>query len=373
MARIGINALALAAGRTGGAETYIRKLIGCPQFSQALAEHDVSIFTGTPVDPALGKSSFQIVNCPVNPADRSRRIIWEQLHLPQILHKYKLDLVHFPYSSSCFRYSRPSVITVHDTTNFIMPESVCLTEKIYRKILQTAAARNPVCHMIAVSETDRTLLEKHLKLPTGRTSVVYHGAPEEFKAPAETIGNPRPEGPLLWIGRAYYHKNVELLIRMMAELKTMLGPATPQMKLIGLDDASISRLGALARQLEISALITLAGPVGHAELPAIMRQARMLVFPSLYESFGLPPLEAMYSGAPVLCSDLPILREILGDAALYADPQHPRAFALQCADLISNTDMWRKTAQRGYTQAGRYSWERCAHETAAVFKKCIQL
>jgi glycosyltransferase involved in cell wall biosynthesis len=285
MASIGINALALAAGRTGGAETYIRKLIGCPAFKEALAEHDISIFTGTPCRSGSGTKRLSDCKLPGQSDDRNRRIIWEQLHLPQILHKHKLDLVHFPYSSSCFRYSKPSVITVHDTTNFIMPESVCLTEKIYRKILQTASARNPVCHMLAVSETDRATLERHLTLPAGRTSVVYHGAPEEFKAPAETIGNPRPEGPLLWIGRAYYHKNVELLIRMMAELKTMLGPATPQMKLIGLDDASISRLGALARQLEVSALITLAGPVGYAELPAIMRQARMLVFSFFVRKF----------------------------------------------------------------------------------------
>ena len=369
MARIGINALALDPARTGGAETYIRKLVCCPVFKQQLTKHSVTVFCGTPADPQIEQSGFQIVKCPVDSAQRNKRILWEQLHLPRLLREQQLDLVHFPYSSSCFSYRKTSVVTVHDTTNFVMPESVCLTERLYRKILQSAAARNPACHMIAVSETDRAILQQHMKLSPGRTSVVYHGAPDEFKTAPDNSGTPRPGAPLLWIGRPYYHKNVELLIKMMAVLKSMLNDDTPQLQLIGLDEASTKSLDALARQLAVSSLVSLSGPVPHARLPSIMQNTGILVFPSLYESFGLPPLEAMYSGAPVVCSDLPILREILGDAALYADPQNHQTFAAHCADLIRNVNKWQEHARRGYARAQEFTWEKCAQNTVAIFEQ----
>ncbi|MFO1492730.1 MAG: glycosyltransferase family 1 protein, partial [Kiritimatiellia bacterium] len=312
MARIGINAVALDPHRTGGAETYLRQLIGCPAFRSALGAHDVVLFTGTPSDPVIDSSGFEVVRCPVDPRRRNARILWEQAALPDMLKSRRPDLVHFPYSTTCWRYREPQVVTVHDTANFVMPRSVGLAERVYRRVLQSRYRRNPRCHLIAVSDTDRRIFQRHLTLPDDRVCTVYHGGPAAFSCDEATLGSPRPEGGLLWVGRPYHHKNVDLLVRMMAELARRRPGRVPALRMVGLDEANRARLGRLAADLGVSEHIRLEPARPHHELPGLFRSAQIFVFPSLYESFGLPPLEALCSGTPVVCSDLEILREILG-------------------------------------------------------------
>lgn len=374
MANIGIVATALAPDRTGGAETYLRKLLGCDQFQKDLEGHEVTVFSGTPCDAALKSCPFRVVECGVDSRNRMKRIFWEQSVLPGILRKAELDLVHFPYSTHCLTYTRPAVITVHDTANFIMPKSVCASEKIYRRILQRGIASNAKNHIIAVSETDKAVLQRNLGLPESRMSVVYHGAPEEFRLPGqagEAEGTARPEGFLLWIGRPYYHKNILFLLEVQRRLREMQA-IPPPLRLVGLDEEWRRKIRAEADRLGVGDLIVAEPPVAHADLAPIMREARLFLFPSLYESFGIPPLEAMLSGTPVVCSDLPILKEILGDAARYADPKDPAAFAAACAELLREEAVWREQVRRGHARADRYTWEACARDTVAVYHRALR-
>ena len=373
MARICINALALDPKRTGGAETYVRQLIGCPAFREALAGHEVTLLSGTPSDPVLERSGFEVVRRPVEPARRNARILWEQVTLPGLLADLRPDLVHFPYSTTCWRYAGPQVVTVHDTTNFIMPRSVGLAERVYRRVLQSRYRKNPRCHIIAVSETDRRILQRHLTLPDDRVSTVYHGGPAAFSCDEATLGAPRPEGGLLWVGRPYYHKNVDLLVRMMAALARRRPGRVPALRMVGLDEPSRERLGQLAAELGVREHIRFEPARPHHELPALFREASLFVFPSLYESFGLPPLEALCSGTPVVCSDLEILREILGPAARYADPRDPEAFATQCDTLLDQPALWAEQARAGRAVAAGYSWERCARETVRAYERALEV
>lgn len=370
MAKIGIVATALSPGRTGGAETYIRKLLGCPEYQEALQKHEVMLFAGTPCDAALKACPFQIIECNIDSRNRTKRILWEQFFLPGILKNHKLDLVHFPYSTNCLGYTDPAVITIHDTTNFIMPKSVCLSEKIYRRILQSGIVSNTDNHVIAVSETDKTILQKYLKLPASRMSVAYHGAPEDFFLPQEPT-TPRKSGYMLWIGRPYYHKNIEFLVVVQKHLRDLLKQTTPVLRLIGLDKDNQTRIKKIAEQYKVADLVETVPPMPHNQLVPVMQKARLFVFPSLYESFGIPPIEAMQSGTPVVCSDLPILKEILGDAALYANPKDPIAFAQDCAALLQDDQKWTQYVQRGYAQAKRYTWKHCALDTVNIYEKLL--
>lgn len=372
MARIGINATSLDPGRTGGAETYVRELIGSASFQQALATHEVVVFAGTPADPALKASPFEVVRCPVDPRRRNTRILWEQTDLPRLFRRHRLDLVHFPYSSTCWSYSAPQVVTVHDTINFIMPRTMSVAERVYRKILQHRFKANPRCRIIAVSNTDASVLRRHLKLEEKRTAVVYHGRPEAFVADPETVGAPRPGGDLLWVGRPYLHKNVELLVRMMAELVRRRPGRVPTLHMVGVDREASERLGRLAGRLGVRDVIRFSPPRPHGELPALFQSARLLVFPSLIESFGLPPLEALCAGTPVVCSDLAIFREILGEAACFADPHDAAAFAGQCERLLDQPELWTRQARAGHAHSRRYTWDRCAEETVAVYEDTLR-
>ncbi len=370
MAQIGIVATALAPNRTGGAETYIRKLLGCSAFHDALQKHAVTVFTGTPIDASITACPFRIIACNIDTRNRTKRILWEQMSLPRILKKHQLDLVHFPYSTNCLRYTQSTVITIHDTTNFIMPKSVCLSEKIYRYILQRGIVSNTKNHIIAVSETDKAILQQHLKLSASRMSVVYHGAPEDFFLPQEPT-TPRPSGYILWIGRPYYHKNIEFLVGVQKHLRDLLPQQPPMLRFIGLDEKNQMRIKKIAATYKVADLIETAPPMPHNQLVPVMQQARLFVFPSLYESFGIPPIEAMQSGTPVVCSDLPILKEILGNAALYADPKDPQVFAQACATLLNDDQKWTEHVQRGYAQAKRYTWEQCALDTVNIYEKLL--
>lgn len=372
MARIGISAVALDPNRTGGAETYIRQLLGCPEFHHVVRKHELFVFVGDPCDPALKNCGFRLIRCPTSPVNRSRRLLWEQYALPDILNRHQLDLVHFPYSAFSWTYRKPLVVTVHDTTNFIMPRSVSLTERIYRAVLQRRLVHHPCAHVIVPSRTDREVFVSHLKLPPDHCHPVHHGHPRDFQIAKDQVGIPRPGGGLLWVGRAYHHKNIDLLFHVTAELSRRMGQHAPRLRLVGIEPRRKDRLAHLARKLGILSLVDIDPPASHASLRACFRQARVLVYPSTYESFGLPPLEAMCSGTPVVCSDIPIFREVLGEAALYGDPARSDTFANACAALLQDQDAWRRQARRGYEHAQRYTWTRCASVTAAVYEQAMR-
>lgn len=372
MARIGISAVALDPARTGGAETYLRQLVTCPEFHHSLRGHEILLFVGNPCDPVFTQSGCELVHCPTSPVNRRRRLLWEQYGLPRILARYRLDLVHFPYSGFPWAYTKAMIVTVHDTTNFVMPASVSLLERIYRAVLQARLARRSHAYIITASKTDGAILASRLKLPQDRCFPVYHGYPANFLIQRDIVGVPRPRGELLWIGRPYHHKNVDLLLRMMEAMAHAMGADAPGLRLVGIPASAKRRFTDLAHRLGVSSLVAIDPPLCHASLPAILHKARILVYPSTYESFGLPPLEAMCRGTPVVCSDIPVFREILGDAAVYADPSRPDAFARACMDLLQDQAAWSRQARKGHDHVQYFSWSRCALKTAEVYEQALR-
>ncbi len=373
MARIGINAVALEPHRTGGAETYIRQLLRCPEFHHALRHHEVLVFTGRTIDPDLKNCGLRLVRASVDSACRNHRLLWEQYAFPGLLRRHHIDLVHFPYSGFPWACRTPFVVTVHDTTNFVIPRSVSPVEHLYRRILQRRLARIDHGHAITVSDADRAVFLRHVPLDADRCTTVHHGRSPDFTCPEPLLGQPRPSGELIWFGRPYHHKNIDLLPRMMPHLYALLDQAPqisrPNLRLVGLDTEERQRVLALGQSLNITSHMTVEPPVSHERLPDYLRKARLLIFPSIYESFGLPALEAMSSGTPVVCSDIPVFRELFADAAIYADPFRPEDFARSCFELLSSPDSWRNQAKLGFQRAQAYTWPRCAEETAEVYEK----
>lgn len=373
MARIGISAVALEPHRTGGAETYIRQLLRCPAFHHALRRHEVLVFTGQTIDPALENCGLRLVRATVDPACRNHRLLWEQYAFPGLLRRHDIDLVHFPYSGFPWACRTPFVVTIHDTTNFVMPGSVSLPERVYRRILQRRLPKIDHGHVITVSDADRTVFLRHVPLDARRCTTVHHGRSPDFTCPEPLLGQPRPDGDLIWFGRPYHHKNIDLLPRMMPHLYALLDQASlrsrPKLRLVGLDAEEQRRALALGQSLSITSHITVEPPVPHERLPDYLRKARLLIFPSTYESFGLPALEAMSSGTPVVCSDIPVFRELFADAAIYADPSRPEDFARACFGLLSVPESWHSQAVLGFHRAQVYTWARCAEETAAVYER----
>ena len=171
---------------------------------------------------------------------------------------------------------------------------------------------------------------------------------------------------LLYVGNAFPHKNLKRLIR---AFKVILA-SKPSLKLIlvGKVDDFYKLFQILCKELEIEKSVIFAGRVSDKELKRLYQNASIYVFPSFLEGFGLPGLEAMENGLPVISSDSSCLPEIYGDAALYFNPQNTEEIVKAILELLNNKDLRDKLVKRGYKRIKKFSWQKCAQETLEIYR-----
>jgi len=369
MAHIGINAVFLEPGRMGGVETYTRQLI---RHLQAVdSPHRFKVFIGSPSEPPpIEADRWSLVRLPVNPHHRNRRILWEQFRLPRVMGRLAIDLAHFPYSSSPYLYDRPAVVSIHDSIRIQYPHLVPPVERAYRRVIESNLKQTGR-HVIAVSQYDASIQQQALGLADGRISVVHYGVDERF-AVDRPLDLAERADEAVWIGNPYPHKNVATLFEA-DRLLVGRGVTPPRLRLIGIRHPRQRQ--ALAERAAAAGLdadrLTIESAIGHERLPEVYRQAKLLLFPSRYESFGMPVLEAMASGTPVVCGDIPAMRELFEDAAVLVDPDRPDLYADAIAELIGDRSRFLDQASRGPALAGRFSWRQCAARTHAVYERLL--
>ncbi|MFZ2299754.1 MAG: glycosyltransferase family 1 protein [Candidatus Moraniibacteriota bacterium] len=318
----------------------------------------------------------------------------EQLLFPILLLRFRLDLVHFPHFNVPFLYPKKFIVTIHDLILLRYPTlenstRAALFYRIkfaaYRLIIASAVWRAE--HIVTVSHfTEQDILGRY---PSARKkiSVTYEAtdlscqllSPEQERASLSRLGLLKKGAPethekitrdilhpyLLYVGNAYPHKNLEALVRMAASF-----PAY-RFVLVGKEDYFYARLKRIAER-QGSQNVIFAGFIDDRELNTLYRFALCYVFPSFYEGFGLPPLEAMARGLPVLASRAGALAEILGEAARYFDPHTEGSFARELAAVLESETIRAELSLRGYRQAARYSWERMAAETLALYGASVK-
>jgi len=386
--RIGINAVFLDPRRTGGAETYTRELLAAMQ--QLDTDDDVVLFVPQNAEPPVTNERFEIVRCPVDPANRWKRIAWEHWALPGLMRQHRLDLVHFPYGLLPFCFRGRAVVTVHDTVRFFAPEEMPWLQRVHRGIVERRIGDSGQ-HVIAVSRSDGENIARHLPMPAERIFPVYHGVSERWFgeppgvsrrriATPQTLTLPGPGRPqkhttagdyLLWIGRPYPTKNLDVLIEAYALLRSR-NEDVPPLRLIGIEPQHEWRLQGMLHSHRLLDAVSLERPVSHDSLPALVQAADMLIYPSRLESFGLPVLEAMACGTPVVCADIPVFRELHGENVVYASPFSPEEFARSIERLLQQPALRRQLAQRGREHARRFTWKACAKATWAVFQHLLE-
>lgn len=363
---IGIVATALDDSRTGGAETYIRNLL--KHLQRLEVDENYVVFVPRNFDLPIVNKRFRAVRCPVDPARRYRRIVWEQQSLPQTLRNHGLDLVHFPYSTVPRTWREPAVVTVHDSLRFVFPKGMPLAERWYRARNDAWIARGKH-HVIAVSHDDANRINRNTAIPKERTHVVYHGASLSPRSERSCLVPER--GPVLWYGHPYPHKNVPFLIRAFARLIHHHGHDL-RLRLIGIRPNVRGKLEAVACQESVKDAIDLLEPLPHDHLLDELSSARLFAFPSLCESFGLPALEAIAAGVPVVCSDLPVFHELYGDHVHYGSAANVDHFA-----ATLNRALAAAPAACGANQAqveslvARFSWDECARNTRRVYNTSL--
>lgn len=301
----------------------------------------------------------------------------EQVQMPKILAKCGPDLVHFPHFNVPVRYKGRFVVTIHDLILFRHPTRKASTlsapayfikKQAYRRVINRAVKNSE--KIIAVSEHTRKDILKNFNVRPDKVVVTHEGvdaADRPLTETSETIlkkyGIIKPY--ILYVGNAYPHKNLERLVLAFREL-TKKHPGL-SLVLGGKTDYFYKRLKKFTEDNHIPRVV-FSDHIDDDHLPVVYREAKLYVFPSLYEGFGLPPLEAMARNVPVASSNSSCLPEILGDAACYFDPRGISEVAEAIEKVLEDFDLREKLIAAGREQIKKYSWKKMAKETLEIYQ-----
>lgn len=304
----------------------------------------------------------------------------EQIFLPKIIKKLKADLVHFPHWNVPLFYRGNFVVTIHDLLLLHYPTRRASTlgpllywfkNKIFLRVIKHAIRSSK--KIIAVSEFTRQDIIDTLKINPDKivTTLLSPSPIKDFNETIElnlakkyTITKPY----WLYVGVAYPHKNLETLLTAWQIFCDQYGQ-NYQLVLAGKKNYFYERLQKIINEKNIQNVI-LTDFVSDSELSALYKQASLYVFPSLYEGFGLPPLEAMQYDLPVISSSSTCLKEILAEGAAYFDPCQPEKIAQTAQLILNDPNQRQKLIVQGQKILQKYSWNKTAQQTIAVYQKC---
>jgi len=306
--------------------------------------------------------------------------LWLLGYLPVRLAALKADLYHGPaVFLPLVKLGYRTVVTIHDLVSFLFPATVPRKYSLYMRLMTRLAVRS-ADRIIAVSRATGDDLRRLLRVPEGKVVVIHEGVGPEFRvtpgaeaAAAEPVLRRYGIRPpyCLFVGNLEPRKNLTRLIEAFALLRarTRLGPAvSPQLVLAGTRGWLSGGIFQAVERHGLGADIVLTGYVPPGDLPVLYARAACFVFPSLYEGFGLPVLEAMAAGAPVIASRVGAIPEVAGDAALLVDAHRPAELAEAIAAVLTDPVLRARLVAGGRARAALFTWERVARETLAVYE-----
>ncbi|MFN3337383.1 MAG: glycosyltransferase family 4 protein [Thermomicrobium sp.] len=303
------------------------------------------------------------------PTERpSVRIAWEQLVAPWATRD--CAVIHGPVNVLPLALARPGVVTVHDLAFLHFPEHYPATKRWYLRLLTALSVRR-ARRVIAVSETTRRDLVQLYGMAPERITTIPNGIDADWRRVDDgelerwRRQQGLPERFLLFVGTVQPRKNLTTLLEAFAQL----GPEFPwPLFVVGAAGWLDSPIYRRAEALGLARRVRFTGYVPPEELRYWYSAATIFIYPSLYEGFGLPLLEAMACETPVITSNCSALPEVAGDAAVLVEPTDPLAIAAAIRSLAMDEERRRMLAQAGRERARQFTWERTARETAAVYR-----
>jgi glycosyltransferase involved in cell wall biosynthesis len=362
--RIGVNALYLIPGGVGGTEIYLRSLLGALAEIDALNQYIV--FTNRETEAGLvpATANFAVAPQPVRAAFRPARMIWEQTGLPLAVRRERLDVLLSPGFTGPVLCPCPSVTVFHDLQHKRHPEHFRWFDLPFWRIFLWASAHRSRL-LLADSEATRRDLLRFYRLREEQVQVVPLGVGSRFFE----LGRQRRqvEPYLLCVSTLHPHKNLERLIRVFAEFRR----SHPEFRLViaGLRGFHAEALEALTARLGLGEHVRLTGWIPPDELEELYRRACAFVFPSTFEGFGLPVLEALAAGIPTACSAIEPLTELAAGAALQFDPTDEAAMRQALVRLVSDEELRARLSEQGPRRAAAFPWRRTAELTLAALRQ----
>jgi len=378
--QIGLYTAFLTPSQIGGIETYLRQLV--KHLAQVDRHNRYTLFVTKQnhhlfADLPYGFELAQISLLPPGPIILARLMHKLRLlpaYAARQMQRFPLDVLHYPGSTiDQPSITFPCVLTLHDIQHEYHPEFFSSTTLAWRKANFKPSAQK-ACYIITDSEyTRRTIIEKY-NIPAHKTQTIHLGINKIFHFPVgpETINNIRqtyrlPEKFIFFPANAWPHKNHIRLFEAMKLLKQKYH-ITCKLVLSGILKSEQATLRSLIRQAGISEDIHILGYVPYQDLPGIYAAATTLVFPSLFEGFGIPVLEAMACGCPVICSNTTSLPELAGEAALLIDPLDVAQMAEAIYNIVTSKTLRSTLQTKGLEQVKFFSWRHTARETVKVYE-----
>jgi glycosyltransferase involved in cell wall biosynthesis len=380
-ARIGIAAQLLSfAGsyRQAGVSRYIAELLRDFATADPAAGQTYTAFVGpVPVPPTFLPAEggpLRFVHSRLPTGRPPVRIAWEQALAPLAVARARLDLLHGPVGALPLAAPCRGIVTIHDLAFLAHPEALGAGRRRYLTAIIALSARR-AAKIIAVSAFTRDEIVARLGVPADKVAVVHNAVDAAFAPlPPDEIARFRaeqglPERLILWVGTLEPRKNLTGLLDAFAHLAPQIDA---ELVIVGgqgwMYDDALARVATLG----LAGRVRFAGFVPDAQLPRWYNAASVFVYPSLYEGFGLPPLEALACGVPTVTSAGTAMAEIVGDAALLADPRDPAALAAAIGRALDDTALRAALRDAGPRRAAGFTWARAAAATRAVYAEVLE-
>lgn len=369
---IGIDIRAARWYRGTGIGTYTYELIDAINKLDNLNQY--TLFNDDKQSSISFNPNFEISYIDSNPTNN----FWESVNPPNILQNKNLDIYHVPQNGVGLpiKHTTPFVITLHDTIPIHMPETVGDTYlNIFNTQMESIIDR---CDgIITVSEFSKKDIAKDFNFPKEKIYVTYLASENIYKPLNKLLCSnilkkhySLPDNYILYVGGFSPRKNISGLIEAFSKVYTKLPPDT-KLVIAGTKGKSYSIYKSLAEKLNISEKVIFPGFIFMEHMPHLYNNALLLVYPSFYEGFGLPPIEAMACGTPVVSSNTTSIPEILGDSALLCSPSNIDELTESILSAILDNNVRTTLIQKGFEKSNSLSWENTAIETLKSYNDII--
>jgi len=373
--RIAVNALSVVPGETGGGETYLVELLRAMAEHEAAAAHEIVVYCSENAEHLYReRGSVRTHVLPFDNRDRKRRLLFEHLRLGPMIAAHGADVLYAPGNALPLRLSTPAVLGVQSLHSFVVPEEMSRFRVAYFRRLVPRSARR-ARRVLCVSQDIRALLLREVPgLDAAKVRVIYEGAPEDMGPATDDASIAaicahyavKRDHFVLFVSSLNPFKRPERAIEALAWWRAESGEEWPLILAGRASEEHTARVEAAIVRAGMQGLVTIAGTLGRDDLSALLTAARVMVYPSTVETFGLPPLEAMACGTPVVASDRTSVPEIVGDAALVVDPDAVPAFGAALGTLLHDDDLRSRLIDAGRRQVALFRWDTAAEQTLAL-------
>lgn len=319
---------------------------------------------------------FQKPNVHIRRIFPSTRIIRLPISFPLKLAIDRIDVFHCQYMGSPFS-ATPYVVTLHDIIHEIYPEFYPNSLRFFMSLFYPLSARRAAT-VLTVSEYCKEAIVKLYKVPEKNVIVAYDGVSDEFKpirdkSLVNSVGKKYGinKENILFVGRLEPRKNIPGLFKAFYSLKKHHN-IPHQLVIVGMKDFKYNEIYDTAKRLKLDEDIVFTGRVEQEDLPMIYNGADLFVFPSFGEGFGIPPLEAMACGIPVITSNTTALPEVVGDAGIMINPWDKEELSEMMYKVLSDSGLRNKMRNKGLEQSKRFSWSRTAEKVLRVYEEVYE-